>query len=151
MKRKGFTLVELMVVVAIIAILAAVTIPMYSRYKCRASWGDVQGSLADISMRLENYKSNHGRYPSSGTAWADLGYDGGLPPEQGDHYIAGISTTNSTYVVYFKDTKNELSCTRTSIFDNDVWALTNKSPKVYHVYNTENGTEEPLPAGFTIP
>jgi len=150
MNRKGFTLVELMVVVAIVAILAAVAVPMYSKYRCRASWADVQGCMADIGMRLENYRSNRGRYPAGGSIWSDLGYTSGAP-DCGDHYEGNVITTNSTYLVYFKDTKRPLSCTQSSSFDNDVWALVNTSSKVYHVYNTSNESEEPLPANFVIP
>ncbi|API86241.1 pilin [Francisella uliginis] len=57
--QKGFSLVELMVVIAIIAILAAVAIPMYSNYTTRARIGSeiskVGGVKADVSEAL-----NHG-------------------------------------------------------------------------------------------
>lgn len=46
MKNKGFTLIELLIVVTIIAILAAISIPLYQDYVTRARWSDNIGSLA---------------------------------------------------------------------------------------------------------
>lgn len=47
--KKGFTLIELMIVIAIIGILAAVAIPMYADYTKKARTAEVAGSLKEIS------------------------------------------------------------------------------------------------------
>lgn len=51
-KRTGFTLIELMIVVAIIAILAAIAIPQYQQYTQRAKWADNVGSLASLRAAI---------------------------------------------------------------------------------------------------
>ena len=62
--QKGFTLIELMIVIAIIGILAAVAIPQYQNYIARS---EVQTSLGDIRgmlMAFEDYAGRYGAYPA---------------------------------------------------------------------------------------
>jgi type IV pilus assembly protein PilE len=53
MNERGFTLVELMIVVAILAILAAIAIPNYTRHVEQSRRTDAQSALLDASQRLE--------------------------------------------------------------------------------------------------
>ena len=48
--KKGFTLIELMIVIAIIGILAAVAIPMYSDYTKKSRTSEVPGTLKDLAQ-----------------------------------------------------------------------------------------------------
>ena len=70
MKRlhdSGFTLIELMITVAIIAILAAIAIPSYSQYVARAKTTEAVGSLSDARVKMEQYFQDSRTYASSGT------------------------------------------------------------------------------------
>jgi len=65
-QRKGFTLIELMIVIAIIIILAAIAIPNYLRMTERARRSRVAGDFASIGTALEAYAVDWGKYPSNG-------------------------------------------------------------------------------------
>lgn len=72
MKKSGFTLVELMVVVTIIAVLSVVAIPTFSAYVKRARASEATTFLGEIRQRQESYRAEFGRYCAvSGTnSWS---------------------------------------------------------------------------------
>ena len=60
---KGFTLVELMIVVAIIGILAAIAIPQFAAYRTRAFNTAAQSDLRNLRTSLEAYFVDNQGYP----------------------------------------------------------------------------------------
>tara|TARA_R110002033_G_scaffold139058_1_gene178231 strand:- start:248 stop:652 length:405 start_codon:yes stop_codon:yes gene_type:complete len=60
--NKGFTLIEIMVVVAIIGILAAIAYPSYSEYVKRGNRAEGQAFLSDAAARQERYYSQNNAY-----------------------------------------------------------------------------------------
>jgi type IV pilus assembly protein PilA len=81
MKRlqQGFTLIELMIVVAIVGILAAIALPAYQDYVVRSKMSEGIAAIAACKTSVAEYASSHGSYPADVTA-------------------AGCSTTATKYV-----------------------------------------------------
>ena len=61
--KKGFTLIELMIVVAIIGILAAVAIPAYSNYTKRAKASEITNAMGAVGSAMIEYYSDKGEWP----------------------------------------------------------------------------------------
>lgn len=72
--QKGFTLIELMIVVAITGILAAVAIPTYQNYTQRAQMSEALTMTAALKTAISEYAQINGVYPST-TKLQDLGLD----------------------------------------------------------------------------
>ena len=75
MRIRGFTLIELMIVVAIIGILAAVAIPAYQVYIGRAQGIEALTIVEEYKPRIVDYYRTHGRFPKNNE-------EGGLPPAE---------------------------------------------------------------------
>lgn len=64
--KKGFTLIELMIVIAIIAILAAILVPNFLRARAQGQYTQCQANCKNIGTALEMYSTdNSGNYPKS--------------------------------------------------------------------------------------
>lgn len=68
---QGFTLVEVLVVVAIVGILSAIAIPQYSEYVRRGKVSEATGALGELRLRAEKYFSDNRTYVGFNTTIAN--------------------------------------------------------------------------------
>lgn len=94
MKRHaGFTLIELMIVIVVIAILAAIAIPMFGEQLAKSRRSEAISTLSDLMLRQEKWRANHATY---GTL-ADVG---GATFNNGyEHYTYSVSANDGTDVL----------------------------------------------------
>jgi prepilin-type N-terminal cleavage/methylation domain-containing protein len=80
-RQLGFTLMELMIVVAILAIIVAIAIPVFSRWKRRAVRAEVASVLGEISLKEEAFRGEFSAYKEcgSGEQWWPALNSGGEP------------------------------------------------------------------------
>ena len=69
-KNKGFTLIELMIAVAVVAILAAIAMPSYQGYVQRSARANVQSDLMTAASRMERLKAQNFTYKTASAPFA---------------------------------------------------------------------------------
>ena len=86
-KDGGFTLVELLIVVIILSILAAIVIPQFASSTSDAKYSALDTNLATVRSSIELYYQQHGTYPGATAS------SGGTPPTGGDSNVATVTVT----------------------------------------------------------
>lgn len=94
-RNTGFTLIELMIVVAIVGILAFIALPSYRDHIIRSNRAAAQSEMMDIANREQQYLLANRVYAD----WATLGYS--LTPEVTKHYNTPVITVGAGTVPSF--------------------------------------------------
>lgn len=101
--RRGFTLVELLIVVIILAILAAIVIPQFAASTDDARFAAADTTLASMRSALDLYYQQHGEYPAAKAAGAGFG-------------AANTASAFVDQLALFTDADGNASLTKTSTF-----------------------------------
>ncbi len=88
-EQRGFSLVELLIVVIILSILAAIVVPQFASSTNDAKYSALDANLAALRAATELYYQQHGAYPSAVAA------SGGTPPTGGAAGTGAINTAQA--------------------------------------------------------
>ncbi|MDF1797086.1 MAG: type IV pilin protein [Coxiellaceae bacterium] len=90
----GFTLMELVITVAIVAILAAVAIPSFNSYLLKSHRSDAYSSLLSMQLAEERYRASNTAYGTLAQVW-----NGVTTSEDGRYTLAVSNTSATTYTL----------------------------------------------------
>ncbi|MDR3432946.1 MAG: type IV pilin protein, partial [Rouxiella aceris] len=85
--QNGFTLIELVITVAIIAILATIALPSYSKYVNRSKLSEGANALAALQIKMESYYQNTQTYNNNGAC--------GVLPVNTTNFTITCATSNA--------------------------------------------------------
>ena len=162
-EQKGFTIVELLIVIVVIGILAAITVVAYNGIQARAKDTTRSNDLAAIQKALELYKTDNGTYPNAtanpGSSGWEVSTDASgsfieaLKPYMNTVPIDPVNTSAAMYWYFFYSPTHAVSvsanCNVTrggfyilrAVYDNE----NNKPTTIGTVDNTVNGCSGTLP------
>ena len=120
--QRGFTLIEMMIVAAVIAILAAIALPSYNSYIIKSEIRTAQSDLLALSLNFENKYQRTLEYPvlDASTTTAQLKdpyFKGWSPSARNFDYSPPVSTA-TTYTIKATGTGRQAGCSLTITNEN---------------------------------
>lgn len=130
-KQKGFTIVELLIVIVIIAILATITVVAYTGIQNRANDTAVQTDLANYARKVDEFKAKWSEYPNT------------------QNELDGLEV-RASQSSYESSTNNLFYCTRVQSQPPDVFVFAAKAKSGTVFYVSSNGKGTLAGPGITI-
>ena len=110
MKRhSGFTLIEMMIVVAVIGILAAIAYPSYQEHVRKSKRADAQAALMELSHFMERYYTANGKYTKAANTGPDLPFTKTPKDSATENYGLALSTVTDFGYTLTATAKNSMA------------------------------------------
>ena len=95
----GFTLIEVMIVVAIIGILAAIALPAYGEYVLRGKIAEATSTMSSLRIKMEQYYQDNRNYGTAASACPTTAVPTTPPDTKYFTYTCTVGATNQTYTI----------------------------------------------------
>lgn len=134
-KHQGFTLIELMIVVAIIAILAAIAIPNFMKFQLKSRQSEARVLLSGVFSAEVAFYAEYSRFSSD---YNEISFQPASDPKYYKNWYLNISGESTHFTATCSaDIDND--------YISDVWIVTDNDREPWNLFNDVNDTSNPYP------